>query len=206
MRVERKVLCRGERVSIRPFQRSDVDAWQSWPYHDDPLYAAQEPVLVGARERDLWYLDRANRSDYWMYAVDDEQGRMIGWFSLRRIDPLVGTSVLGITFCPSIVGRGYGTDTLVAFLGYYFTEMGFKRMYLDVAAYNLRARRCYEKSGFRYIGFHWGDHYGPNPYTEPRYAHLAWAFRRDIFGRVFCLYHDMAVTAAEFNSRWDCKR
>lgn len=49
-------------------------------------------------------------------------------------------------------GRGYGTDALRLVLLYGFVELNLRRITLGVHAYNERARRCYEKAGFRLEG------------------------------------------------------
>jgi hypothetical protein len=43
---------------------------------------------------------------------------------------------------------------LQVFLDYYFCELDFERMVLDVAAVNRRAVRCYERCGFRSVSSH----------------------------------------------------
>jgi RimJ/RimL family protein N-acetyltransferase/precorrin-6B methylase 2 len=49
-------------------------------------------------------------------------------------------------------GKGYGTAALTELLRIGFEELGYLRIQLTVFAKNARARRCYEKSGFRYEG------------------------------------------------------
>jgi RimJ/RimL family protein N-acetyltransferase len=52
------------------------------------------------------------------------------------------------------VDKGYGTEILETFLHYYFTEMRMRRMILEVAEFNKRAFRLYEKIGFKTIGYY----------------------------------------------------
>lgn len=54
-------------------------------------------------------------------------------------------------------GRGYGTDAMRLILQYGFTEMNLRRVSLAVHSYNTRARRSYEKAGFRLEGAMRGD-------------------------------------------------
>ena len=48
--------------------------------------------------------------------------------------------------------QGYGTDATRTILRFAFTEMNLHRVSLGVLDYNARARRCYEKCGFREEG------------------------------------------------------
>jgi diamine N-acetyltransferase len=56
------------------------------------------------------------------------------------------------------VDRGLGTDATLTLLEYYFEELKFDRLYLDVASLNKRAIRCYEKCGFTFIRKKYNDH------------------------------------------------
>jgi RimJ/RimL family protein N-acetyltransferase len=53
---------------------------------------------------------------------------------------------------PEYWSKGYGTDIMNVLLKYAFTEINLQRVSLGVFAYNPRAIRSYEKTGFRYEG------------------------------------------------------
>ncbi|MHB8992585.1 MAG: GNAT family N-acetyltransferase, partial [Chloroflexota bacterium] len=135
--------------------------------------------------------------------IDDAHGNMIGWITLRNVNVEAGTSVLGIALDPTRMGMGYGTDALMAFLDYYFDDMGFREMWLDVAAFNHRAMRSYEKCGFRYVGQHWTEHPNsvfPPVFSDARYREVVQYFRRSLLG-VEVLYYDMVIDRAAFRRR-----
>ena len=100
-------------------------------------------------------------------------GELVGRISLRDIDFAARCSVLGITFHPYRLGQGLGTDALHALLHHYFDTMGMQTLFLDVAAFNRRAHRCYEKCGFHTTGHHWGE-------PQPDYAGVM--YRREYAG------------------------
>lgn len=189
------VVARGKKTIIRWFQREDVDKRQRWPRHSDPLYAHNDPRPMSSRESNLWYLERTASPSHRMFAIDDLEGSLIGWITLRNTNAAEGTSVLGIALDPSRMEMGYGTDALLAFLGYYFGSMGFRELQLDVAAFNHRAMRCYEKCGFRYVGQHWTEHPSslfPPIFSDRRYRDVLHYFKRSLLG-VEVLYHDMVI-------------
>ena len=197
------IVARGKKTVVRWFERADVDRRQQWSKHTDPLYSHNDPRPMTSRERDLWFLERTAGASYRMFAVDDLQGELIGWITLRNVNVDAGTSVLGIALEPTRMGQGYGTDALVAFLEYYFGAMGFKELWLDVAAFNHRAMRCYEKCGFRYMGKHWVEHPSssfPPVLSDPKYREVTPYFRRSLLG-VELLYYDMMVDRASFVRR-----
>lgn len=189
----------GERTRIRPFSRSDVDRWQAWPDHPDPLYAAHNPRRMPGPLRDTWYRDLVERQRQVPYAVDGLTVLTIGRIFLRHLQPDLGTAVLGIDFHPGYVGQGYGSEALRHFLGYYFFELGFGRMLLSVAAYNERARRAYLGCGFQSLGRYWDRH---DPRVRPhlcasRYDSVRRFFRAN-GGRLEAQFEDMLLTRERF--------
>lgn len=197
------IVARGKKTVVRWFQREDVRKRQRWPKHTDPLYSHNDPRPMSPRERELWFLDRSLSSNYRMFAVDDQYGNLVGWITLRNINQETKTSVLGIALDPTRMGMGYGTDALMAFLDYYFGAMGFRELWLDVAAFNHRAMRSYEKCGFRYVGQHWTEHPSsafPPVFSDPRYRDVVQYFRRSLLG-VEVLYYDMMIDRQDYLRR-----
>ena len=185
----------GERWRIRRFTRRDVGRWLAWPRHANPLYSPYNPPQMSGSLADAWYDDLIRRQAQMPFAVDGEDGAMIGRIFLRFINRVERTAVLGIDFDPRYVGQGYGTDALRAFLGYYFGELGFRRMLLSVAAYNVRARRSYERCGFRYLSTHWERlKIEADVLHDGRYTELRPLFRRARTG-IEALFHTMEATA-----------
>jgi RimJ/RimL family protein N-acetyltransferase len=141
-------------VVIRPLTREDLDVMSAWPAFKDPLYRLFDWPQRSLRDNDRWFsqlmLDRTRV----YYAVDNELDLLIGRISLRDIRGR-RSARLGIGFGPSFVGQGYGTEALHLFLAYYFRDLGFEQMVLDVSASNQRAVRCYKRCGFHYVGSHY---------------------------------------------------
>lgn len=198
--IENRILAKGESTVIRPFTREDVDSWLAWPIHPDPLFQSSYPRSMNRYERDAWYYERLNRSDYMMFAVDNMGGKLVGLLTLRNIDRSRTHAVLGITLTPSDLNLGYGTDSLWAFLGYYFDYLNFEAMILDVAAYNRRAQRVYEKCGFVYTGEHWGHYDDYTVFTNDYYKGLRNYFRRH-GSWIETLFYDMILRRDDYLKR-----
>jgi RimJ/RimL family protein N-acetyltransferase len=162
------------RTIIRPWRHGDDDLFDRWPPYYDPL----EP---------LWNLPRASSStDFWTgglmhsyereaWAVESRDHRLMGRISLREIDRRALQARLGVTFGAPFVGKGLGTEALRCFLHYYFTDMRFQVMVLDVAAPNERAVRSYESLGFMYVGSDWrtaSSSFDRSTLAKPGYQHL----------------------------------
>jgi RimJ/RimL family protein N-acetyltransferase len=193
----REYLVAGERTRIRQFNRFDVARWLAWPDHPDPIYSPYNPLRMSGSMAAAWYDDLVQRQAQQPYAVDDLTGTMIGRIFLRFVNRTEGSSVLGIDFDPRYVGQGYGLDSLSAFLTYYFGRLGFRRLLLSVAAYNLRARRSYERCGFVYLTSHWERfNCEANVLGDDRYSELRKYFRRGRAG-LEALFHTMVAEKSD---------
>jgi RimJ/RimL family protein N-acetyltransferase len=201
------VLVAGAKTTVRKFERSDVDQWVQWPPHVDPLFASYNPPRLTPRQRDHYFQVRETDPSVRQFAVDDAMGLLVGRISLREIDWRLRTSILGLTFHPGRLGEGLGTDGLLALLGHYFGAMGMSAAFLDVAAFNKRAYRCYARCGFRVCGHRWGDpqpdHAGVMRFGTPPEVRAAF---RQHHGFVRPLLIDMALRRAEFLRRYPAER
>lgn len=201
-REEPGCLGRGPRVLLREMTRADLDRWIEWPRHTDPLYFAFDPPAMSPRQRDLYYLRKQRASGARQYSVEGADGELVGRMNLREIDLFARTAVLGISFRPDRLGQGLGTEALQLLLAHYFGPMRMSALFLDVAAHNLRARRSYERCGFRVIGEHWGE---PVPdiagiFRDPRHAALRPLFVRE-YGLIRPLCIDMALHRGDYAAR-----
>jgi RimJ/RimL family protein N-acetyltransferase len=151
----------GALTSFRRFQQADAVDLLRWGKHEDVLLDSYNLGLRTVEDTRRWLDSRMSYCDAQLYSVrSTAEDRVVGYISIREIDLANRSSVLGISFDPGVMGRGYGTDALNAFLRCYFETWNYKSMRLDVAAPNLRARRCYEKCGFRYVGERWRPYPG----------------------------------------------
>lgn len=188
------ICLKGKRVTIRPLTRQDLRTMAKWPSFDDPLYRLFDWPKRSELSDDLWFYQLVRDKSRIYFAVDDEDGELIGRLSLRDIKRRISAR-LGIGFGPQYVSQGYGTEALQLFLGYFFQGMHFESMVLDVAAVNVRAVRCYERCGFQRINEHYqyaGSDGDLAFLNQPAYADLRHFFRRDRY-RNTVLAYDMEL-------------
>ena len=87
----------------------------------------------------------------------------IGNAGLHQVDSKNGAATFGIFLGEKgFWSQGFGTDAARTMLAFAFDELRLHRVELMVYDFNPRARRCYEKAGFRLEGtrrqalFRWG--------------------------------------------------
>ena len=94
------------------------------------------------------------------YEALDEDGSLVGnYYFEEKGDALE----VGLGLRPDLTGRGLGLEFLLAGIDFGRGRFGLSRVILDVAAFNERAIKVYERAGFRETGRHtrrfdrWGE-------------------------------------------------
>ena len=193
-----KVLAREGRVAIRRFKRSDLQGRISWPPYRDPFYTHLNFDLSTFIEREKWLFARTVNAGRMYFAVLDENDRLIGEMSLRDVDTGTKASRLGIHLASDKVSLGYGREALRALLAHYFGEMRWNVMYLDVAAYNCRALRLYERLHFEHLSPFWRRVIvDESVLSDPSYADIR-RFLRRVPSGIEGLHYDMALTSQRY--------
>ncbi|HUW59036.1 MAG TPA: GNAT family N-acetyltransferase [Planctomycetota bacterium] len=161
------------RVTLRRFTRADLDTRCAWPPYDELVFAHLDLKLKTREQRDAWFeREWAARNPFW-FAVDDENRQLIGSMTLRDVSRWTRTTRLGMHLHPKRLGQGYGTEVLTLLLDYYFNMLGYRLLKLDVATYNKRAVRCYEKLGFQFKFVFWrANMTGIEWLKDERFAHV----------------------------------
>jgi len=142
---------RGNRVKIVPMELKHVYNLRNWGYHENPLLADYNLPDLTDDELEDWYYYKTNKFNQKYFSVFNEENRMIGYFGIKKVRKLFKDAMLGIVFDPNYTNQGYGTESIGVFLDYYFNVLNMKKLYLEVAKFNKRALRCYEKSGFKIV-------------------------------------------------------
>jgi RimJ/RimL family protein N-acetyltransferase len=84
--------------------------------------------------------------------IDKARGGCVGEAVLNEWEPGNRSCSFRIALGPAGRGLGLGTEATRLILGYGFERLGMHRISLEVFSFNPRARRVYEKAGFRAEG------------------------------------------------------
>jgi RimJ/RimL family protein N-acetyltransferase len=186
------------RVTLRRFTRTDADKRGEWPRYEEPVFEHLNMKLDTREEREAWYRREAMiRYPFW-FAVVDDRDDLVGIITLREVNRWKRSARLGIHLHPARVGRGYGTEAMRLFMHYYFDLLRWRVLRLDVAAYNHRGIRCYEKVGFRFLHEFWRPNFSPVPWLrDDRFIDVR-PYVMESRGGERVKHWEMAVTVSEY--------
>lgn len=142
-------MIKGERVALRPVDVTDGETIWSW--HREHEFTVLDghiypPTLAATRD---WLLSLPSPAFHNVtFAIEREDGVLMGYTSLKRVEPEDRNAEFGIALGPEYWNQGYGTDATRTMLRFAFMEINLHRVLLRVLDDNARARRVYEKCGF----------------------------------------------------------
>lgn len=148
----------GQLVTLRPFAGKDLAAMREILLDPEVLRLTgsvqdKDAVPQAPEEMEKWYATRNDQPDRLDLAiVDRASGRCVGEAVLNDWDPGNQSCNFRIAIGPAGQGRGLGTEATRLIVGYGFEQLGLHRISLEVYSFNPRARRAYEKAGFRSEG------------------------------------------------------
>lgn len=136
----------------------DMDRRLKWKPYPDPLFFHYNLPDMTGDQKEAWFIKRKNDPSALWFSIENSEGQLVGFICLNKIEPASKTAWLGIFLGYEFVNQGMGTDAMLTLMRYFFGEMQFEHLFLDVASHNKRAIRCYEKCGFVFGRKKYSDH------------------------------------------------
>jgi RimJ/RimL family protein N-acetyltransferase len=134
------------RLTVAPASDETFAEMATWRY--EPPYdfydGDQEPVLNPER----------------FFAALDEDGSLVGFYYVEEKGAAVE---IGLGLRPALTGRGLGAEFFETGVDFLRSRLPGRPVVLNVAAFNVRAIKVYERAGFHETGRHvrhfdrWGD-------------------------------------------------
>ena len=137
---------------LRKLEEKDIPGMLEW-MHDPEIsrwfrFNAEEMT----EERALRFIEGSFTDTAVHYAVADDSDTYLGTISLEDIDRENGHALYAVAMRSCAQGTGAAMAATRELLHIAFEEMGLERVYLNVLADNVRAKRFYEKAGFKCEG------------------------------------------------------
>ena len=147
---------KGKVVTLRAIEMEDLkllSEWSNSPEIWHGLGGWHFPYSSLSTEQ---YIKSINNNSFQQqnFAIDTEEMGFIGTTNLVNIDWKNKNAFHGMMIGkPSLRGKGYALDALLAIMRYAFMELGLNRLDGDMVAFNERSIRFYlEKGGWKQEG------------------------------------------------------
>lgn len=146
----------GSKIKLREYKREDVKL--AYEYLNDSetkrLLVNKIPYPTILEQEEKWFESLIDSKETYNFAIEDlETGKYIGGCGINSINWLHRTATIGIFIGEkNYWGKGYGTDAVETLVKFIFEQMNLNKIKLNVFSFNERAKKCYEKCGFKVEG------------------------------------------------------
>lgn len=174
--------------TFRLITQEDLPTMLKWGRHFDPRLEHYSFVDFDLDDIRSWYHTKQKFLTRKLYGLIVDHA-VVGFITLKKINFIYRTAEIGIAVNPDTFGRGYGTTLIESLLSHVFRTFSIETIFLDVAEFNVNARRLYEKCGFMYIGAE------EKPYENQSNKGLAVDFPNDFYcveGRLYTKFLRMS--------------
>jgi len=145
-----------ERVRLRAIEPGDWEVFFRWNQDDEMARAldrvwfpqSQEAVRRWAEEAAL----RRPDGDAFHWAIEDREGTVVGAISTHDCDRRNGTFAYGLNVLPEHRRRRFASDAIEVILRFFFRELGYQKVTVQVHAFNQASIRLHECLGFQQEG------------------------------------------------------
>lgn len=154
---------------LRRLEQKDAPFMLEW-MHDGTIncnfrYPFASMTLERAKNFIKYSFDEENQH----FAVTDEKDEYLGTISLKHISEKDHNAEYAIVMRNKAHGTGIAARATTEILRYAFNDLGLHRVYLNVLADNIAARKLYESCGFDLEG-----EFKDAIRLEGRYRNLVW--------------------------------
>ncbi len=158
----------GKTIRLLPLERDHLERTLAWVNDPELMRLLNRAEPVSSEEHYEWFNSLQKRTDCLYFSIEvKDDGAHIGNIWLWDIDPRHKRAELRIVIGdPTHTGRGAGTEAISLLCEYAFETLGLHKIFAYVLAINPRARRSFEKSGFRLEGTLRGDRWTSDSYTD----------------------------------------
>jgi len=142
----------GKKCYLAPIDINDAEKYAQWLNDMEVLVNLELYRGIISLENEKAFLaDLAKGHNYSI--IDLAKDELIGNCGFMEIDHVNQTAETGIFIGnKNYWGKGYGTEALSLLVDYGFKALNFHNIMLKVYEFNKRAKRAYEKVGFKQIG------------------------------------------------------
>lgn len=146
----------GELVRLRAYRKEDLELATKYINGAEVRQYIElgVPFLYTMHNEEEWYEKISPFEKEYNFAIEVlDKEEYIGGCGIHNIDYKNSKVEIGIFIGnEEYLSKGYGTDALKVLVKFIFEQMNINKVKLTVFDFNDRAKRCYEKVGFKVEG------------------------------------------------------
>jgi RimJ/RimL family protein N-acetyltransferase len=159
----------GTRVNLRPVEPDDWVTFDAWNGDD---FTARRSSSIGFPESKeavrQWVAKVATAgpdNDHYRWMIENQDGQAVGTILTHTCDRRSGNFRYGLLIGAAHHRRGYAREAVDLVLRFFFEELGYQKVTVEVYDFNLPSQRFHERLGFTLEGrlrravFTGGKHY-----------------------------------------------
>ncbi len=145
-----------EKIRLRAVEPEDAPAFYEWNLDSEQARALDFvwPPSSMASVR-AWTLEQSTRKledDRFVWVIETRQGVAVGAIDTHHCERRTGTFRYGIVIGRPHRKRGYASAAIQLVLRYYFEELRYQKVTVDVHSYNTSSIDLHEQLGFTLEG------------------------------------------------------
>jgi RimJ/RimL family protein N-acetyltransferase len=146
----------GERVRLRAIEPEDWSAFSTWDEETDTARSAYFIPFPKSKEAARkWAIEEALKqpeNDQFTLVIEDVEGQFVGTLNTHNCDPRNGTFRYGVAIRQEHRRKGYASEAIRLVLRYFFDELRYQKVNVNVYEFNQESVLLHERLGFRKEG------------------------------------------------------
>ena len=145
-----------DRIRLRAVEPDDWEVFYAWNQDDEMARGLDRIWFPQSREAvRRWAAEASVRrpdNDAFHWVIEDLAGTILGSISTHDCDRRNGTFAYGVNILPEHRRRRYASEAIRVVLRYYFQELGYQKVTVQVHAFNDASIGLHERLGFQREG------------------------------------------------------
>lgn len=146
----------GERVRLRAIELEDWEIFNQWDLDSEtardcyhiPFPKSQEAARKWAHELSL----AEPQNDVFRFVIENLAGEVVGTLNTHGCDARNGTFRYGLAIRSEYQRQGYASEAIRLVLHYFFQELRYQKVIVDIYAFNQASLKLHERLGFVHEG------------------------------------------------------
>jgi len=149
-------LWQGQKVRLRAVEPEDWETYYHWNDDTDVARDCDWIPFPGSKAwQQKWAAEQATaepENDTFRWSIENLQAEMVGTIDTHDTNHQAGTFSYGVAIQRAHWHKGYASEAIWIVLGYYFHELRYQKVTVQVYEFNEASLKLHQKLGFKIEG------------------------------------------------------